>query len=155
MKKRIITKSTEIESIINKCEVCYVSMVDKDNMPYVVPFNFGYKDNYIYLHSAKEGKKLNILKNNANVCIAFSTDHKLAFQNENVACSYGMKFRSVLIYGKAEFIEEYNEKVNVMNIIMSHYTSHEFTYSEPAVKNVETFKVAITEITGKEYGYSS
>ncbi|NTW32090.1 MAG: pyridoxamine 5'-phosphate oxidase family protein, partial [Bacteroidetes bacterium] len=126
---------------------------DNDNMPYVVPFNFGYKDNYIYLHSAKEGKKLSILKNNGNVCIAFSTDHKLAFQSENVACSYGMKFRSVLAYGKVEFIEDFNEKIKIMNIIMNHYTSHEFTYSEPAVKNVETFRIAITEMTGKEYGY--
>lgn len=142
-----------IKEIIDKCDVCYIGMVDINNMPYVLPFNFGFINNCIYLHSAKTGKKIDILKNNPDVCIAFSTDHLLLYQNEHVACSFRMKSRSVIAYGKVQFIDDYDEKINVLNIIMQKYTGKSFTYSTPAVKNVEIFIVPIDSITVKESGY--
>ena len=33
MNTKIIEKHSELEEVINNCEVCYVSMVDKDGKP--------------------------------------------------------------------------------------------------------------------------
>jgi uncharacterized protein len=153
MRKRLIVKQSELDSIIQKCEVCYMGMVDMDNQPYVLPFNYGYKNQTLYLHSAPEGKKIEILKQHNRVCIAFSTDHQLSFQSEDVACSYGMKFRSVVAIGNVEFIEEDEKKVEAMNIIMQKYTGKDFLYAAPAIRNVAVFKVVIDSISGKELGY--
>lgn len=153
MKKRLVTSPKEIDSIIHKCEVCYVGMVDLNNQPYVLPFNFGYKDQTLYLHSAPEGRKIEILRQNNRVCVAFSTDHLLTFQSENVACSYGMKFRSVVAYGNVEFIQDDEKKIEVMNIIMKKYSGKEFSYAAPSIRNVAVFKVIIDSISGKELGY--
>ncbi len=153
MKGKPTTDIKTINKIINKCDVCYVAMVDKDNKPYVLPFNFGYDGTYIYLHSASEGKKINILKENNNVCITFSTDHQLFHRNKEVACSYGMKFRSVVLNGKVRFINEYEKKIEVLNKVMEKYTGESFKYNAPAVNNVETFIVEIDSITAKEVGY--
>ena len=153
MKNRMIGLKEEIERIIGKCEVCYVAMVDEENKPYVIPMNFGYKDDCIYLHSSQTGKKIDILKKNSNVCVSFSTDHLLRWQSENVACSYSMKYRSVLAYGKVEFVEDSNQKIEALNIIMSQYTKKEFSYSEPAVKDVKVFKVVVEKLEGRAYGY--
>jgi nitroimidazol reductase NimA-like FMN-containing flavoprotein (pyridoxamine 5'-phosphate oxidase superfamily) len=139
--------------IIDKCEACYVSMVDKENKPYIVPLNFGLKDDIIYLHSANKGKKMDILLQNPNVCIAFSTDHKLRFQHEEVACSYGMKYRSVLVYGHIEFIAEAEAKIEAMNIVMRKYVGRDFTFNAPAIREVSVYKVVISEMTGKKLGY--
>ena len=139
--------------IIDKCEACYVSMVDQHNMPYVVPLNFGLKDGVIYLHSSRTGKKLDILRNNKNVCIAFSTDHQLRFQHEDVACSYVMKYRSILVYGHIEFIEDIEDKIEAMNLVMKKYVGKEFSYNEPAIREVCVYKVIISEMTGKKLGY--
>jgi len=139
--------------IIDKCEACYVSMVDQHNMPYVVPLNFGLKDGVIYLHSSRTGKKLDILRNNKNVCIAFSTDHQLRFQHEDVACSYVMKYRSILVYGHIEFIEDIEDKIEAMNLVMKKYVGREFSYNEPAIREVCVYKVVINEMTGKMLGY--
>ena len=95
MRSNCFTNKEAIASIILDCQVCYVGMVDKDNTPYVVPFNFGYDDGYIYLHSAREGRKMDILKKNNRVCVTFSTGHELRHQSEGVACSYSMKFRQL------------------------------------------------------------
>ncbi len=153
MRNRTITDKSEIKTIIDKCDVCYLSMADDDNKPYVLPFNFGYEDNTIFFHSAPEGKKIDILRKNPHVCVAFSTDHKLFKRNEEVACSYGMCFRSVVAHGTIVFVDDFDEKKKILNIIMRKYTGKDFSYNAPAVKNVAIFKVEITKIEGREMGY--
>ena len=153
MRSNWITDRSEMFQVIEKCNVCYVSMVDQNNMPYVVPFNFGVKDGFIYLHSSPKGKKTDILKQNNNVCIAFSTDHQLKYQNEAVGCSYAMRYRSVLVYGQIEFIEKWEDKIEAMNIVMRQYTDREFTFNTPAIREVCAYRVVIKEMTGKMLGY--
>ena len=149
MRNRIIEKKVEIERIISECNVCYIGMVDKENKPYVLPFNFGYKDDVLYFHSSGTGKKIEILKHNSDVCAVFSLDHELKFVNEEVACSYGMKYRSVLAHGKVEFIEDYNQKVEALQIIMHNYSDIDFKYNKPAVEGVCVWKVKVEKFEGK------
>lgn len=153
MRTRITTEKSEIKKIIDKCDVCYLAMSDEENKPYVLPFNFGYKNGTIYFHSAPEGKKIEILRKNPQVSVAFSTDHKLFHRNEEVACSYGMQFRSVVAFGKIVFIDDFDEKEEVLNIIMRKYTGKDFDYNAPAVKNVAIYKMEITQIEGRLSGY--
>lgn len=65
------------ENIINKCEVCSVAMVDENDHPYVLPFNFAYQNQTLYLHSAPEGRKMDVLRNYGRVCVSFSVDYQL------------------------------------------------------------------------------
>lgn len=153
MKNRTNLSAKEIEDIILKCDVCNIAMVDSSNMPYVVPMNFGYSDGIIYFHGSPKGKKIDILSNNKAVCIAFSTDHELRWQNDNVACSYSMKYRSVIAYGKAEFITDADEKVKALNVVMKNYTDRSFKYNDPAVRDVNVFKVIVEKLEGRIYGY--
>jgi nitroimidazol reductase NimA-like FMN-containing flavoprotein (pyridoxamine 5'-phosphate oxidase superfamily) len=142
----------ELKEIIDRCDACYLGMVDQQGLPYVLPFNFGYEEGIIYLHSAQTGRKMDIMKNNPNVCVVFSTDHKLFFRHETMACSYGMDYRSVLAFGKIVFIEDYDEKVRVMNIIMRKYTGKDFPYNAPAINNVAVYKVDVEKMEGKISG---
>lgn len=154
MKSREITLQSSMEDIISRCQYCSMAMVDQDNRPYVLPMNFGYAEGVVYLHSAPEGKKVDILHSNSKVCLAFSTDHELRYQSENVACSYSMKYRSVLIYGKVTFITDPDEKRRVLNIIMKQYTGRDdFKYNDPAIKNVLVYKVVAEKMEGRAYGY--
>lgn len=154
MQSREITLQSAMEEIIAKCRYCTMAMIDQNNEPYVLPMNFGYADGVVYLHSAPEGKKVNILRKNNRVCLAFSTDHELRHQNEEVACSYSMKYRSVLIYGKVEFIDDPTEKRRVLNILMKQYTSRDdYKYNDPAIKNVLVYKVVAEKMEGRAFGY--
>lgn len=154
MKSRMITLPEAISEIITACEVCAVGMIDEENMPYTLPFNFGYENNTVYLHSAPTGRKISILKNNPSVCIAFSTAHELYHQSEDVACSYGMRYKSVLVKGKVEFITDPDEKIRILNLIMKQYTKRDdFRYSKPAVANVAVMRVETTSIEAKAFGY--
>jgi len=153
MKSKFIDKQEEITSIINKCQVCHVAMVDQQGKPYLVPMNFGFEEGVIYLHSSRSGKKIEILKNNPEVCIEFSTDYFLRYQNEDVACSWSMKYRSVLAYGRVTFIEDETEKVNHLNIIMRNYTPKDFKYNPPSIREVCCWKIVVEKFEGRIYGY--
>ncbi len=147
-----IDSKAEMDKIIASCQVCYVGMTDLQGFPYVVPFNFGYDGEYIWLHSAKEGMKMDYMRNNPHVCVAFSTGHELYFQHEKVACSYGMKYKSVLVFGSIEWIDDHEKKIIGLNHVMKNYTSGDFSYSKPAVENVAVYRLRIEKMTGKKRG---
>lgn len=157
MKTIWLTDKEEIEQIILDCDVCFVGMVDKEGNPYTIPMNFGYQDSIIYLHSGpEEGKKLECVKNNNKVCINFCQTNGLMYVNQEVACSYSMKSKSVIAFCDVQFVEDENleEKGKALNVMMRHYTSQDFKYSTPALKNVKIWKAVIQHITAKEKGAS-
>ncbi len=148
-----ITDKKEQEEIISKCDSCAMAMVDPNgNKPYVVMMNYGYEDGTIYLHGDPKGRKMDILRANPEVCLTMSTDHSIYYQNEKVACSYGMNYKSIVADGKVEFVEDYDEKVKALNLIMGQYVDGEFAYNSPAVKQVAVFKVNLTNQKGKNFG---
>jgi len=138
--------------IIRSCQICHLGMSDKNGKPYVLPFNFGMDEEYIWLHSALTGRKIDIMNENPSVCIAFSNDFELGHRHDNVACSYFMKYKSVIIEADVEFIEDYDEKVKGMNIIMKQYTGKDdFSYNSPAINNVCIFRISIKNMSGRSY----
>ena len=153
MKVKIFRGLAEAEPIIRACEVCHMGMVDTENMPYSLPMNFGFDGDSI-LHSGPDGKKINILKHKPEVCLNFSTDYKMYHQSEDVACSYGMRYRSVLIFGKVEFVQDETEKRRILNIIMKQYSGRDdYKYNDPAIRNVKVMQVKIERLEGRTFGY--
>lgn len=152
MKTVIIEDKQRLESIILHCDTCFVGMIDLEGNPYVIPMNFGYENGNLYLHSGPEGGKIKMLERNNNVCITFSLGHKLVYQHEKMACSYSMRSESAMCRGKVLFIEDLEEKRRALDIIMRHYTNSDFTYSDPAVRNVKVWQVSVEQMTGKVFG---
>lgn len=152
MKTLVHTDQAFIESVISQSNVCYIGLADTDGTPYVLPMNFGYKDGVIYLHSAQEGRSLSILARNPKICITFCVDNTLVYQHPKVACSYRMRSKSVIAWGKVTFVDDPEKKVEALNIIMKQYSDKEFTYSDPAIRNVKIWTVKVDEISCKEFG---
>ncbi len=153
MKTKLLENLAEVLEIADRCQACYVAMTGEDGKPYIVPMNFGLFEGNIYLHSSQNGKKITALRKNPDVCVSFSTDHALRWQNENVACSWGMRYRSVLAHGKVEFIEDFDKKQEALNIIMRKYAGRDFTFGVPSVNEVCTWRVVVEKWEGKVYGY--
>ena len=65
-----------------------------------------------------------------------------------------MNYYSIIGFGKAFLIEDLAEKVNALNIIMSHYFSKSnYEYSDAILKKLVIIKVEIEELNGKKSGY--
>ncbi len=146
-KDQEITNRKDIESIIRKSLVCRLAMMD-EHEPYIVPLSFGYRDNTLYFHSAKKGKKLDVLKKNNLVCCEFDIDLKIGKADK--ACKWGIEYKSVIGFGKASFIKDLKSKRKALDIIMEHYSDKSFTYSETDLKKVAIIKVELQNVTGKQ-----
>lgn len=152
MKTLPITNQSEIEAVISKCSTCYIGLADTDGVPYVFPMNFGFCNSIIYFHSAQTGRSISILKRNPRICVTFCTEPELICQDSKVACSYRMRNQSVICWGNVIFEEDFNRKVEALNIIMEHYSDQKFEYSIPSVNNVCIWKIKPDIITGKAFG---
>ena len=151
MRTLFIQNREEIDNVIRACKTCYLAMSDND-FPYVLPMNFALDGNTVIMHSAQSGRMWETLKKNQNVCINWIIGEDLAWQDVKVGCSYRVKSKSVLVEGKVEFIDGFDEKTRCLNLLMSQYSYREFKFGKPAVENVGIIKVAIEKISAKEFG---
>ena len=74
----------------------YLALFDAD-YPYIVPLHYGYEYTegilIFYMHCAKEGHKLDLIRSNPNVCIEVESDVEL-ISGGDVACKYGISLPS-------------------------------------------------------------
>ena len=149
-KDKEIRDIATIEDIIRKASVCRLGLCD-NGMPYVVPLCFGYKDKTLYFHCAREGKKLDILRKNNNICFEIDIDYEPIKTKE--ACKCSIKYQSVIGFGKALLIEDVESKRKAFDIIMQNYSDGSFEYPVEAIKNTVIIRVEVESMTGKKSGY--
>jgi len=147
-KDKEITDRNAIDDIINRSEVLRLGLC-KDNKPYIVPLSFGYDGKCLYFHSAREGMKIDYIKDNPNVC--FEIENEVAIvKHESAPCDFTFSFRSVIGFGDVSEITNKNEKREALKIILSHYSDKEWNIPFPMLLAVRVWKVSIINIIGKQ-----
>lgn len=147
---KAITDDQEITAILQKAHVCRIALAD-DDAPYIIPVNFAVHKLHLYFHSACEGRKIEILRKNNRVC--FEVDEERGLITGETACSWSMKYASVIGFGRAFFIEAAREKEQALNFIMKKYTNSDlFTYDAKAISKVIVIDVRIERLSGKKSG---
>ena len=146
-KEKAVTEESAIESIIERSLVCRLGLTDGD-IPYVIPLNFGYRENVLYFHTGHKGKKIEILKKNGKVCFEFDINHEIAAA-EN-PCRWGMKYQSVVGFGKASFIDDSKSKERALNIIMAQYGETPSEYPQTNLERTLIIRVDIESMTGRQ-----
>ncbi len=107
-----------IEKVMQKGTVVHIAMMDGDK-PYQIPLNYGYKDNTLYIHSAREGKKIDLLR--VNNLVHFQIETGVEIKNTDQAYRCGTNYECVMGYGKATIVDNPSEKKIGADILMNHY----------------------------------
>ena len=145
-----ITDPREIRHILDTAKVLHLGLA-VDNMPYVVPMNYGYtmdgEKPVLYLHSAVRGKKLDMIRQNPNV--SFSLECDLTPFAGKVACQYGLSYSSVMGVGQAHIVEDVEEKKHAMSVLMKTQTGGDFSFEDRLVSIVAVIRIDVTEFTAK------
>ena len=145
-----ITDIEKIRHILDKSLVTHVGMVDGDE-PYVVPMNFGYIMDgdklTIYLHGAKKGRKIDVLR--ANPKVFFEMECDLQPFEGDVACRYGMAYSSLMGKGNAVIVEDVEEKKLALRAVMKTQTGRDFTFEDKMVSFVNIIRIDVTAYTAK------
>ncbi|HNZ11540.1 MAG: Pyridoxamine 5'-phosphate oxidase [Deltaproteobacteria bacterium ADurb.Bin151] len=137
----------EIEAILLAAPVCRIAMANGD-APYVIPVNFAVSSGFLYFHCAATGKKIDMMRRNCNVC--FEADIPGDLVRGGSACSWSMKYKSIIGFGRAFFIEQAAEKMRALDILMKKYAGNDnFSYDDEWLDKVCVIGVKIDKISGK------
>lgn len=156
LKKYEIQSKKKIIDFLNSQPAGRVASIDKDGYPQVIPMNFVYADGAIYMHSHPFGEKLDNIRRNPS--IGFEVDQHICFLpsyyfHPTDASQADTLYISVVIKGKAEIVEDREEKARALNALMEKYQKegrYEALDAEmPVVVEVAIIKVTSSDMRGK------
>jgi nitroimidazol reductase NimA-like FMN-containing flavoprotein (pyridoxamine 5'-phosphate oxidase superfamily) len=157
-----LTKKFEIQSkqkmseFLNSQPVGRVASIDKNGYPQIIPMNFVYAYDAIYMHSHPYGEKLDNIRRNSNV--GFEVDQHICFLpsyyfHVSDASQADTLYISIVIKGKAQIVEDNSEKAKALNALMEKYQKegrYELLEKDMlSVREVTVIKVIPLEIHGK------
>ena len=142
-----------IAAILDQIPVVHVGCNDGD-WPYVVPLSFGYEAAEevlrVYLHCAREGRKVDLLRRFPQVCVTFVGDDRPVFVPPAM---YSTWFQSVIITGTASEVTDPLKKAEALRALCQKLTPEHMDGFEAAVGKslavTAVWKVHMEEISGK------
>ena len=119
-----IKSKDKIVEFLNKQETGRICSIDKDGYPQIIPMNFVYENDVIYMHSHIKGEKLENISRNSKV--GFEVDHSLEFlpsyfTSPTDASQADTFYISVVIKGMGVTISDRKEKTLALNALMKKY----------------------------------
>lgn len=119
-----INSFEKIKDFLNDEHVGRISSIDENGFPQIIPMNFVFLNDAIYIHSHVKGEKLNNISCNNKV--GFEADRELEFlpsyfEDPHNASLADTLYISVVIKGIASFVTDREEKTLALNGLMEKY----------------------------------
>lgn len=148
--RRIKQQLSEKEciDILQRQKVGTLALAKNGDYPYALPLNYVYYNGKIYFHCAITGHKIDIIKkqNKASFCIID--------EDTVVPEKYTTFYRSVIVFGKAEIVEDDAEKMAALKELSYKYISKD---DKAHLKEINgawnrtcVFSLSIDYLSGKE-----
>ncbi len=144
-----IKSKQKIKEFLDVEHVGRIASIDEKGYPQIIPMNFVFLNDAIYMHTHTKGEKLNNIRRNQKV--GFEVDRELEFlpsyfEDPKDASLADTLYISVVIKGSASIVQENNEKTLALNGLMKKYQP-EGNY-EPLTPDMQVLdEVAIIKIT--------
>jgi hypothetical protein len=148
--REVLDRAGLIE-ILDKADACRLAFA-AGGEPYIVTLSFGYEWEgelpVLYFHCAREGRKLDAMRASPRVCFELDAEHELA--KGPTACSWGMKFASIVGYGTLAEVSGESERKAGLDSLMRHYGwEGAASYAEEALRATTVLSLRATELSGK------
>ena len=150
---REVTDLAEIKAIVEKNMILHLGLFDEE-FPYIIPLHYGYEyrkdtDQFIfYMHGARQGHKIDLIHQNPNVCIQIEGEVLPDYDFE-APYKFSAFFSSFIGRGKAELLEDLDDKTAALNQLMSHQTGKIFEFTEKRIHSVAVIKVVVDQYSAK------
>ena len=148
-KDREVTDQKEIFDILNRCDTVRIAM-QGEKYPYVVPVSFGAEMQdgkpVIYFHCARQGLKVDLLKENPAVCVEGDIFLKIEPTDHGITTRY----ESVIGFGESRFLTDPEEILHGLKVLTEHYGYYDYSLEScRSLQYVFVGKIVLDEITGK------
>lgn len=148
--EREITDPQQIDALLRGERVMYIAL-SQQNVPFMVPVFYVWNGTALYFHSARSGTKIRILKENSAVCFAVSQYEGVI--EDDIACDFEARHRTVIGLGNACFVDDDAEKLAMLHQLMGRFTDKKFTFPEANLKATQVIRIDITSMKGKQHGF--
>lgn len=148
-KKQLLPEETAVE-MLQRNTSGTLALLGDDDYPYAVPLSFIYLNGKLYFHSAKNGHKIDAVRNyeKASFCVID--------RDQIVPEKFTTHYRSVIAFGKVRLIEEVEEMRSIATALAMKY-SGDFAEQIPNefkayVNNLVIIEMTIEHMTAKGTG---
>jgi nitroimidazol reductase NimA-like FMN-containing flavoprotein (pyridoxamine 5'-phosphate oxidase superfamily) len=142
--------SQEMELLLERMSVGRLAVTTEDG-PYIVAVNYLFFEGSIYFHSGLSGRKMEALQADSRVC--FQVDEVGPQVLWAQGCGISQVYKSVICFGKAEFVEGSLEKRGLLERMVQKYVPSSYPLppmTDQNVKKTAVVRVVIEAMTGKE-----
>jgi nitroimidazol reductase NimA-like FMN-containing flavoprotein (pyridoxamine 5'-phosphate oxidase superfamily) len=108
---------SRIHAILDEALICHVGFVVEEE-PFVIPMSYGRDEDSIYLHGSVGSRLLRAIRDGAPVCVTVTLLEGLVLARS--IFHHSMNYRSVVIFGRAEAVEDPREKLRALKCLSEH-----------------------------------
>ena len=143
----LVLSQEEAIAIVDENQFAVLCLNDPAGRPYGLPMDYVRQGNSLYFHGSKEGRKVNSMKATPWACAV------IIGENEIVPNKFGRKYKSVIVEGGIELIDEPEFKRKVMTWVVKRkspdYFEKGLTVIEKMLDRVLVYKMNMETISGK------
>ncbi|SFU16469.1 hypothetical protein SAMN05192562_107151 [Kosakonia arachidis] len=148
--ERALTDPQALDAILQAGRVMYIALASAD-MPFLLPVFYVWDGTALWFHSARAGSKIDIMRQNANICFAVSEYGGII--EDDLACNFEARHRTVIGVGKTYFVDDEAEKVTMLHCLMARFSDKRFHFPAANLKATQVIRIDITSMKGKQHGY--
>lgn len=145
-KKQLLSKEDTID-ILNSCTSGVLGVIGDDDYPYTVPVSYTFKDDKLYIHSAKQGHKIDSINRNDKVTFC------VIDKDDVIQETFTTHFRSVSIFGRARILTEDSDRRHALEYLIEKYSPDYIKEGQQEINKewdrVCLIEVKIEHMTGK------
>lgn len=139
-----------IYRILDEAFLCHVGFA-VDGQPFVIPTSYGRKDGTLYIHGSAASRMLRQMKEGVRVCVTVTLLDGLVLARS--VFNHSMNYRSVVILGQAELVEDPEEKLAALRVLSEHIVPGRWDDArrpnERELKQTSVLRLAIEEFSAK------
>ncbi len=135
-------------AVLERNETGILAVIGDEGYPYTVPINYVYADGKIYMHSAREGHKIDAIRacDKASFCVIDADDV--------VPQDYSTSFRSIVAFGRVRILEDEAEKLASLRLLGDKYNPNQPDALEREIahgfSHLHMIEFDIEHLTGKQ-----
>lgn len=151
-----ITDATVVDQLLRTCRVGFLGLVDRDE-PYVVPLNYVWYLDSIYIHGAQYGRKAALLANSPKATFTVANDAGTIANP--VPAKTDTAYLSAMVFGRICIVEDLEEATSALEAMLCKYvpgyfnsplhSGHVQSYVSGAGSHVAVYRLHGDQITAK------
>lgn len=139
-----------VHKILDSSIVCHVGF-NLDGQPYVIPTNYGRKDETLYIHGSAASRMLRTLGGGIPVCVTMTHLDGLVLARS--AFHHSVNYRSVVILGTAKLVDDPAEKMEALRVFTEQVMKGRWEDIRPPneqeLKATTVLSIALEEVSAK------